>query len=83
MVESKGEDALQEARNDLTCIKKRLSVQQLRQESVLIKSVIDAKQEIDVMIVDVPNAFVQRPVPLSNEIIILKKEEYWQIFYQK
>ena len=44
---------------------------------MLITGVIDAKQEIDDMVIDVPNAFVERPVPLSNEIIILKKEEDW------
>ena len=41
-------------------------------ESVLITSVIDSKQEIDVMSIDVPNAFVQTEIPPSDKRVIMK-----------
>jgi hypothetical protein len=41
-------------------------------ESILMTAVIDAKQERDVMTLDVPNAFVQTPIPQSGDKIIMK-----------
>jgi hypothetical protein len=41
-------------------------------EAILITGVIDAKQHRDVMTLDVPNAFVQTPIPKSGEKIIMK-----------
>ena len=41
-------------------------------ESVLITGVIDAKQESDIMSLDVPNSFVQTPIPPSNERTTMK-----------
>ena len=41
-------------------------------KSVLITSVIDAKQGRDVMSIDVPNAFVQTEVPQGDERTIMK-----------
>ena len=35
-------------------------------------AVIDAKQERDVMTIDVPNAFVQTPIPKGEKKIIMK-----------
>ena len=41
-------------------------------QSVLITIVMDAKKEIDVVSMDIPNAFVQTKVPQGDEIIIMK-----------
>jgi hypothetical protein len=41
-------------------------------DAILITGVIDAKQRRDVMTLDVPNAFVQTPIPQSGEKIIMK-----------
>ena len=41
-------------------------------ESVLMTRVIDAKQDIDVMSMDVPSAFVQTESPQGDERIIMK-----------
>jgi len=41
-------------------------------ESILITGVVDAKQKRDVMTLDVPNAFVQTPIPKKGEKIIMK-----------
>jgi hypothetical protein len=41
-------------------------------EAILITGVIDAKQRRDIMTNDVPNAFVQTPVPQDGEQIIMK-----------
>jgi hypothetical protein len=41
-------------------------------ESILITGVIKAKQQRDIMTNDVPNAFVQTPIPQDGEKIIMK-----------
>ena len=41
-------------------------------EAVLITGVIDAKQNRDVMTLDIPNAFVQTKIPEGEEKIIMK-----------
>jgi hypothetical protein len=41
-------------------------------DSIIITSVIDAKQERDVMTADVPNAFVQTEINPSDEKVIMK-----------
>jgi hypothetical protein len=41
-------------------------------EAILITGVIDAKQKRDVMTLDIPNAFVQTPIPKGGEKIIMK-----------
>ena len=41
-------------------------------EAILISGVIDDKQKRDVITLDVPNAFVQTPIPKSGEKIIMK-----------
>jgi hypothetical protein len=41
-------------------------------EAILITAVVDAKQGRDVMTLDVPNAFVQTPVPQTGDKIIMK-----------
>jgi hypothetical protein len=41
-------------------------------EAILITGVIDAKQPRDIMTNDVPNAFVQTPIPQDGEKIIMK-----------
>jgi hypothetical protein len=41
-------------------------------DAILITGVIDAKQKRDVMTLDVPNAFVQTPIPKSGDKIIMK-----------
>ena len=41
-------------------------------DPVLITSVIDTKQERDIMPMDTPDAFVQTAAPQSDEIIIMK-----------
>jgi hypothetical protein len=41
-------------------------------EAILITGVLDAKQRRDVMTLDIPNAFMQTPVPKSGEKIIMK-----------
>jgi hypothetical protein len=41
-------------------------------EAILITGVIDAKQGRDVMTLDIPNAFVQTPIPEREEKIIMK-----------
>ena len=41
-------------------------------DAILITGVIDAKQGRDVMTLDVPNAFVQTPIPHSGEKVIMK-----------
>ena len=41
-------------------------------EALLTTAVIDAKQNRDVVTLDIPNAFVQTPVPPSNEKVIMK-----------
>jgi hypothetical protein len=41
-------------------------------EAILITGVIDAKQRRDIMTNDVPNVFVQTPIPQDGEKIIMK-----------
>jgi hypothetical protein len=41
-------------------------------EAILITGVIDAKQQRDIMTNDVPNAFVQTPIPQDGVKIIMK-----------
>ena len=41
-------------------------------EAIITTGVIDAKQRRDIMTNDVPNAFVQTPVPQDGEKIIMK-----------
>jgi hypothetical protein len=41
-------------------------------DAILITGVIDAKQGRDVMTLDVPNAFVQTPIPQGGDKIIMK-----------
>ena len=41
-------------------------------DSVLITGVIEAKQQRDVMTLDIPNAFVQTPIPQGDERVIMK-----------
>ena len=41
-------------------------------DSVLITGVIEAKQRRDIMTLDIPNAFVQTPIPKGEERIIMK-----------
>jgi hypothetical protein len=41
-------------------------------DAILITGVIDAKQKRDVMSLDVPNAFVQTPIPQGGEKICMK-----------
>jgi hypothetical protein len=41
-------------------------------DAILITGVIDAKQQRDVMTLDVPNAFVQTPIPQTGDKIIMK-----------
>jgi hypothetical protein len=41
-------------------------------DAILITGVIEAKQRRDVMKLDVPNAFVQMPIPQNGEKIIMK-----------
>jgi hypothetical protein len=41
-------------------------------ESIITTGVVDAKQKRDVMTLDVPNAFVQTPIPLNGDKIIMK-----------
>ena len=41
-------------------------------EAILITGVIDAKQGQDVMTLDVPNAFVQTPIPKGDKKIVMK-----------
>lgn len=41
-------------------------------DSVLITGVVDARQERDVMTIDIPNAFVQTDIPDGEEKIIMK-----------
>ena len=41
-------------------------------EAILITGVLDAKQGRDVMTLDIPNAFVQTPIPERGEKIIMK-----------
>ena len=41
-------------------------------DSIIITSIIDAKQERDVMTSDVPNAFVQTDIPVSGEMVVMK-----------
>ena len=41
-------------------------------EAIITTGVIDAKQERDVMTLDVPNAFVQTDIPLDGDKIIMK-----------
>ena len=40
-------------------------------EALLTTCVIDAKQNRDIITMDIPNAFVQTPLPRSNERIIM------------
>ena len=41
-------------------------------EAIITTGVIDAKQKRDVMTLDIPNAFVQTPIPLNGDKIIMK-----------
>jgi hypothetical protein len=41
-------------------------------EAIITTGVIDAKQRRDVMTLDIPNAFVQTPIPLNGDKIIMK-----------
>ena len=41
-------------------------------EALLTTAVIDAKQNRDVVTLDIPNAFVQTPVPKSDEKVIMR-----------
>jgi hypothetical protein len=41
-------------------------------DSIIITSIIDAKQERDVMTSDVPNAFVQTDIPHTDEMVVMK-----------
>jgi hypothetical protein len=41
-------------------------------DAILITGVINAKQQRDVMTLDVPNAFVQTPIPRTGDKIIMK-----------
>jgi len=41
-------------------------------ESTFLTSTIDAKEERDVMSADVPNAFIQTPMPDDNKKVIMK-----------
>ena len=41
-------------------------------DSIIITAVIDTKQRRDIMVADVPNAFVQTPIDQSGEKIIMK-----------
>jgi hypothetical protein len=41
-------------------------------DAILITGVIDAKQKRDVMTLDVPNTFVQTPIPQTGDKIIMK-----------
>eukprot|EP00957_Ditylum_brightwellii_P059845 4543513-Ditylum_brightwellii.AAC.1 len=41
-------------------------------EAILITGVIEAKQNRNIMTLDIPNAFVQTPVPEKGEKIIMK-----------
>ena len=44
-------------------------------EALLTTSVIDAKQNRDIVTLDIPNAFVQTPLPSSKERIIMTIKE--------
>ena len=39
-------------------------------EAVLITAVIEAKEERDVAVIDIPNAFIQTPQPDKNKVIM-------------
>ena len=41
-------------------------------EAIITTGVIDAKQKRDVMALDIPHAFVQTPIPLNGDKIIMK-----------
>ena len=41
-------------------------------DSVLITGVIEAKQHRDIITLDIPNAFVQTPIPQGEEKVIMK-----------
>eukprot|EP00957_Ditylum_brightwellii_P185371 14115004-Ditylum_brightwellii.AAC.1 len=41
-------------------------------EAILITGVIEAKQQRDIMMLDIPNAFIQTPVPQAGDKIIMK-----------
>ena len=41
-------------------------------ESIFLTSIIDAKEKRDVMTADVPNAFIQTPMPDSSEKVVMK-----------
>ena len=52
--------------------KEEAAIPTVSTQSVLITGVIDAKQGRDVMIIDMPNAFVQTVLPDNDEKVIMK-----------
>jgi hypothetical protein len=45
-------------------------------EAIITTGVIDVKQRRDVMMLDIPNAFVQTEIPLNGDKIIMKIREH-------
>ena len=41
-------------------------------ESILLTGMVDAHEDRDVMTTDIPNAFIQAPMPLRDEKVIMK-----------
>ena len=45
-------------------------------EAILITVVIEAKQRRDIMTLQIPNAFVQMPIPQDSDKVMMKSEDH-------
>ena len=53
-------------------------------EAIITSVVIDAKQKIDVTMLDIPNVFVQTEIPLNGDKIIMKvRGQMVDVFLEK
>ena len=52
-------------------------------EAILITGVIKAKQIRDIMTLDIPIAFVQKPIPKDCDKVMMKLKDHWLTFFVK